>query len=866
MGVLARARAARGEPKDGWTPPGHPGAEGCSGPLQSSGGCCYVGPAAAHRGRRRPDATPLRTCHHTVSDTSSGTAAEPRAPGRDFIRQTIDRDLESGRWDRVVTRFPPEPNGFLHIGHAKAVCLSFGIAEEYGGRCHLRYDDTNPETEEDVYVRAIAADVRWLGFDWGGHRYFASDYFERMYACAELLVEKGSAYVDSSSEEEIREMRGTLTEPGRESPFRDRPVEENLDLLRRMKAGEFPDGAHVLRAKIDMASPNMVMRDPVLYRIRHATHHRTGDEWCIYPLYDYAHCLEDAFEGITHSLCTLEFVPNRAIYDWVLDEVGFEEPRTHQYEFNRLHLEYTVLSKRKLIRLVREGHVDGWDDPRMPTLTGLRRRGVPPGAVRAFCGSLGVTKSDSRVDVAKLEHAIREELNQEAPRVMGVLRPLPLTVTTWPEGEVDWIDAPSYPKDVGREGSRRIPFDGKLLVERDDFREDPPKGWYRLAPGREVRLRYGYFVTVDEVVRDPETGEVAELRCSHDPATRGGDAPDGRSPKGTIHWVSAAHALDAEVRLYDRLFSVPDPDDVPEGEDFTYHLNPGSRIVLEGAKVEPSLGQAPPDTRWQLERTGYFWRDPEEGRGERLVLNRIVSLRDAWARREAAEDARGGATDHPEPVGGSPTAHTEPPPEQRPGAGPETRVSDARERARSADPELARRRARYLDAMGLDADAAGILSGDRALSDFFEAAVEAHDAPGSVASWVVNDVLRELGERDPGDLPFGGAALGRLVRLVDEDRVTRALARQVLAEMAAEGGDPDAIVERRGLTKVSDPDALEPHVERALAERPDKVEEYRAGKTGLLGFFVGQVMRATGGTADPKLVAALMRERLEGDG
>ncbi len=821
-----------------------------------------------------------------------GASGAPDRAGRDFIHQIIDRDLETGRWDHVTTRFPPEPNGFLHIGHAKSICLNFGIALEYGGRCHLRYDDTNPETEEDVYVRSIAEDVRWLGFDWGRHRYFASDYFERMYEVAEILVKNGKAYVDSSTEEEIRELRGTLTEPGRPGPWRDRSPEESLDLLRRMRAGEFPDGAHVLRARIDMAAPNMIMRDPVLYRIRHVAHHRTGEDWCIYPLYDFAHCLEDAFERVTHSLCTLEFVPNREIYDWILDAAGFDEPRTHQYEFNRLALEYTVLSKRKLIRLVKEGHVSGWDDPRMPTLSGLRRRGVPPEAVRRFVDMVGVTKSESRVDVGKLEYAMRDVLNHSAPRLMGVLRPLRLTITTWPEGEVDWIEAPLYPRDVELEGSRKVPFSGQLLVERDDFREDPPRGWYRLAPGREVRLRYGYFVTVDEVVKDPATGDVTELRCSHDPATRGGDAPDGRSPRGTIHWVSEAHAVDAQVRLYDRLFSVPDPDEAPEGEDFTYNLNPDSLVVLEGAKVEPALLDVDAAARVQLERTGYFWRDPEEGRGERVVLNRIVGLRDTWGRREAGARGHGaeaGETKHPEPVGGSPTTgiagepgvrragekgeagagsgREEPAergPGERPGAGPETRVSDARERARQRDPELARRRTRYENELGLDADDADILTGERALSDFFEGALEAYAAPASVAAWLVNELLRELKDRELADLPFTAAELAELVRMVDDDEVTRVKAKEVFAEMVESGEAPADIVERRGLAKVGDRAAVEPHVERVLAAWPGKVEEYRGGRAGLLGFFVGQIMRETGGNADPKLVTSLLKEHLDG--
>jgi glutaminyl-tRNA synthetase len=563
-------------------------------------------------------------------------AKSTKAPGTDFIRQIVAADVASGRHGgRVVTRFPPEPNGYLHIGHAKAICLDFGIAQEFGGRCHLRFDDTNPETEEEEYVESMKRDIRWLGFDWGEHLYFASDYFERMFECAEILIGKGLAYVDSSSEEEIREARGSVTEPGRPTRYRDRSPEENLELFRRMRAGEFPDGAHVLRAKIDLGSPNMIMRDPVLYRIRHAHHFRQGDDWCIYPLYDYAHCLEDAIEDITHSLCTLEFENNREIYDWILDNVGFEEPRTHQYEFNRLNLQYTVVSKRKLRPLVEAGYLSGWDDPRMSTLAGLRRRGVPPEAIRRFVEMAGVAKTESWMDPGKLEYAIREVLNPVAPRVMGVLDPLKVVITNLPEAAVEALVAPYYPRDVPLEGSRGLPFGREIWIDRADFSEEPPKGFRRLVPGGEVRLRYAYVVRCDEVVKDPD-GVVVELRCSYDPETRSGGG-GGRKGIGTIHWVSVAHALDAEVRLVDRLFTIPDPEDLPEGEELTDNLNPESLVVVTGAKVEPSVAEDAPDTRYQFERMGYFWRDPVDGAGDRLVFNRIVSLRDTWSRKLDAE-------------------------------------------------------------------------------------------------------------------------------------------------------------------------------------------------------------------------------------
>ncbi|GAB4225336.1 MAG: glutamine--tRNA ligase/YqeY domain fusion protein [Acidobacteriota bacterium] len=550
---------------------------------------------------------------------------------KDFIRQIIEADLASGRHETVVTRFPPEPNGYLHIGHAKAICLNFGVAEEYGGRCHLRMDDTNPIREEEEYVRAIQDDVHWLGYDWGEHYYHASDYFEQLYDYAEMLIRKGLAYVDSQSQEEIRAQRGTPTEPGVESPWRGRSVEENLDLFRRMRAGEFPDGAHVLRARIDMAHPNILMRDPVLYRIRHATHHRTGDRWCIYPMYDFTHCLSDAIEHVTHSLCTLEFENNRALYDWVLDNLPVPA-RPRQIEFARLNLTYTVLSKRKLMRLVQEGHVSGWDDPRMPTLRGMRRRGFPPEAIRAFCDRVGVAKRNSVVDVGLLEHAVRDELNRTSPRAMAVLDPLKLVIENYPEELVEEFDCVNNPEDPSA-GTRKVPFSREIWIERDDFREDPPRKFFRLAPGREVRLRYAYLITCRDVVKDAD-GRVVELRCTYDPATRGGDAPDGRKVRGTLHWVSARHAVEGEVRLYDRLFTAPHPEEDRE-RDFVELLNPDSLQVVRGCKLEPMLGDVRPGERWQFERKGYFCVDPDSLAAGHPVFNRTVTLKDTWARIEA---------------------------------------------------------------------------------------------------------------------------------------------------------------------------------------------------------------------------------------
>jgi glutaminyl-tRNA synthetase len=560
---------------------------------------------------------------------------EDRRP-RNFIRSMVEEDLRTGKYDgRVATRFPPEPNGYLHIGHTKAIWISYGVAQENGGTFNLRFDDTNPTNEEQRYVDAMVDDIRWLGVDWEDRMFFASDYFEQLYEWGEQLIREGKAYVDSSSEAEIREYRGTVTEAGRNSPYRERPVEESLDLFRRMRAGEFEDGAHVLRAKIDMAHPNMTMRDPLLYRIRHLHHFRQGDDWCIYPMYDYAHCLEDAIEDITHSLCSLEFKVNREIYDWVLDAVGIERPRTEQTEFARLNIDYTIMSKRKLIQLVEGGYVAGWDDPRMPTVAGLRRRGVTPEAIRSFNDMIGVADVDSRIEYSRLEFAIRDDLNWRSPRRLAVLDPLKVVIADYPEGETEWIDAPEFPRDVGKEGSRRMPFTREIWIERSDFMEEPFRKFYRLAPDREVRLRHAYVIRCDEVVKDPATGEILELRCSHDPETMGANPADGRKVKGTIHWVSVEHALPAEVRLYDRLFAVPNPEaDLGEGQDFTANLNPDSLTVVENAWVEPALGEDAPDTRYQFERHGYFVSDPEDSGPGGLVFNRTVTLRDSWAKTE----------------------------------------------------------------------------------------------------------------------------------------------------------------------------------------------------------------------------------------
>ncbi|MFH1109923.1 MAG: glutamine--tRNA ligase/YqeY domain fusion protein [Planctomycetota bacterium] len=574
---------------------------------------------------------------------ASGAGSTEASRSLDFIRAIVTEDLKTNKWGgRVHTRFPPEPNGYLHIGHAKSICLNFGIAKEFGGKCNLRFDDTNPTAEEEEYVQSIQRDVRWLGWDWADRLLFASNYFQQMYDWAVELVRKGKAYVCDLSAEETSQYRGTLSKPGKDSPYRNRSVAENLDLFERMRKGEFPDGSKTLRAKIDMAHANMNMRDPVMYRILHAVHHNTGDKWCIYPMYDWAHGLEDSIEGITHSICTLEFEDHRPLYDWFIDSInegrGSGSPRgerihhPQQIEFARLELTYTVMSKRKLLELVKGGSVHGWDDPRMLTISGLRRRGVPPEAIREFCERIGVAKFNSTIDVQLLEHCIRDYLNKRAPRVMAVLRPLKVVIGNYPDDQVEMMDAVNNPEDPSM-GTRRVPFSKVLYIERDDFREDPPKQFFRLAPGREVRLRYGYFITCKSVVKDPKTGEVTELHCTYDPATRGGDSPDGRKVKATLHWVSAAHAIQAEARLYDHLFTKENPSDTLEGADWKANLNPNSLETVYPVYVEPSVVSATSGARFQFERVGYFCVDPDSTPG-RLVFNRTVTLKDTWAKIE----------------------------------------------------------------------------------------------------------------------------------------------------------------------------------------------------------------------------------------
>jgi glutaminyl-tRNA synthetase len=769
---------------------------------------------------------------------------EQSAPS-DFIREMIQKDVAAGAYGgQVVTRFPPEPNGYLHIGHAKAICLDFGVAKEFGGRCHLRMDDTNPTTENMEYVEAIQRDVRWLGWDWGEHMYYASDYFERFYELGEKLIQLGRAYVCDLSEDEFSaKYRGTITEAGKPSPFRARPIQESLDLFRRMRQGEFKAGERVLRAKIDMASPNMKMRDPPLVRIKHAHHYRTGDTWCIYPLYDYAHCLEDSFEGVTHSLCTMEFESARELYDWVIQAT--EVPHVpHQTEFARLNLTYTVMSKRKLLDLVEKKHVSGWDDPRLPTLAGLRRRGYTPESIRDFCTKIGIAKNLSTVDVALLESCVRDDLDRRSPRVMAVLRPLKLVIESLPEDAIESLDAPYWPEGTepsteAPATSRVLPFSRTLFIERDDFQEQPPSGYKRLAPGRTVRLRHGYVVTCTGVVKDTK-GEIVEVRCTHDPDSRGG-ASSGKRVDGTIHWVSASQAKDVEVRLYDRLFSVEAPG---QGEaDFVTELNPHSLEVLR-AKAEPSLGEAQAGQRFQFERVGFFYADPDSKRGA-PVFNRVVPLKDSWAKAAVAKDSSKQAA-----------------------AKKDRQEKGKQPAAAKAEPiELSPEAARLRDAHGLPAELARVIAQEPLLGALFAQALAAPGGPQSakpVALLLVNDVLGEARSRKLESVPFQGAALVELQKLVSDGTISSAQVKEVLLEMLTSSKAPRDIVAERGLAQISGADALAPLVDQVLAENADAAQRYRSGNVNVLGALVGMVMKKSAGRANAKLVSELLKQKLTG--
>ena len=769
---------------------------------------------------------------------------------RHFLTDVIDADLHQGRHGgKVLTRFPPEPNGFLHIGHAKAICLNFGLARDYGGRCHLRFDDTNPLKEEQRYVDAICADVQWLGFAWDGPVRFGSDLFAEMVEVATHLVRRGLAYVDDQSVEEIRERRGAFDRPGVDSPFRDRSVEENLRLFREMQRGVHPDGAKVLRARVDMAHPNMIMRDPLLYRIRHAHHHRTGDRYCIYPMYDFAHCLEDAFEGVTHSICTLEFESNRELYDWVLDAVAdiyHWNPRPRQYEFARLQVGYTVMSKRKFLRLVEEGHVEGWDDPRMPTLAGMRRRGYTPESIRDFAELVGISKHNSFVDVGKLEHCVRKDLEGRCPRALAVLDPLPLTVTGLPADAPSALTLPWWPGEPERAGSRAVPFSAALLVEREDYEQPAPAGWKRMSLGARVRLFGACVIQVDGEVRDAD-GQLVGLRASALPETLGGAGPaDGGAVAGVVHWLDATHAVKAEVRLYDRMVRVEQPE--AGGADFLEALNPDSLRIATDARVEPALAQAPAGHRVQFLRLGYFCVDPATGADGTVRWNRIITLRDAWARAHGddADDGRPERADH----------RATP---QRTAAEAKALRDLHRATAHASDPALAARYAALVGA-GVEEQDADLIAADGGLHAALQAGLAVHADAVALCRWLRNEVRGHLGERalGPAEAVSLGQRIGRLVALVEAGALTTTAAKRVAAEIVATGREPAAIIDELGLQRQGE-DATASAVAAVVAAHPAEVARYRAGDVKLLAFFIGKAMAQLRGTGD----AATVRSQLQ---
>lgn len=749
---------------------------------------------------------------------------------KDFLRTIVEEDLHAGKYSEVVTRFPPEPNGFPHIGHAKSIAINFGIARDYKGHCNLRMDDTNPTTEDTRYVEALKDAVEWLGFQWEGNVRYTSDYFPELYEYAKQLIKMGKAYVDSLSEEEIREYRGTVMEAGRRSVYAERSVEENLDLLERMKEGEFKDGEHVLRAKIDMSAANMKMRDPLLYRIRHAHHYRTGDAWNIYPMYDYGHCISDYLEGVTHSICTLEFENNRDIYDWVLDTLGLTSPRPYQHEFARLGINYTVMSKRKLLELVNENYVNGWDDPRMPTIAGLRRRGYTPESILNFCHQIGIAKANSMVDVAQLEFCIRDDLNTKVPRVMCVLDPLKVTIENY-EGSEE-LDASYYPEDVPKEGSRKLPFSREIYIEREDFSENPPAGFYRLTPEQPVRLKHAYIITCKEVIKDA-SGNITEIIATYHPDSKSGSDTSGIKVKSAIQWVEANTAKTVEVRLYDRLYTCEAPEGVED-------LNPDSLKIIKNALVEPALITEKADVRFQFERHGYFYADPIDYTDEAPVFNKIVGLKDSWNKKNKAdEDAAK--------------------PERKV---PEKKVQIDGEVAPMSEVEQARY-AKYTNEFTLNSEVSNILARDEKLAVFFEAALSVHNSPISIANIVANEVARELKEKDASELKFTAAQVAELVKMIDEEIISNKIAKQVFEEMVQSGDNPAQIVEAQELVQISDPSVILPIIDDVMAKNPDNVEKYKAGNTKLFGFFVGQVLKATGGKANPQVVNDLVIEKLK---
>jgi len=742
---------------------------------------------------------------------------------KDFLRTIVQDDLKSGKYKKVITRFPPEPNGFPHIGHAKSIAINFGIARDYNGHCNLRMDDTNPTTEDTAYVEALKNAVEWLGFEWKDDVRYTSDYFHQLYAWARELIKMEKAYVDSLDEETMREYRGTVKESGKRSKYAERSVEENLDLLEKMKNGEFKDGEHVLRAKIDMSAANMKMRDPLLYRIRHAHHYRAGNEWAIYPMYDFGHCLSDYIEGVTHSICTLEFENNREIYDWMIDTLGLEPPRPYQYEFARLNINYTVMSKRKLLELVNEKYVYGWDDPRLPTIAGLRRRGYTPESILNFCESVGVAKANSTVDVAQLEFAIRDDLNTKVPRVMCVLDPLKVTIENY-QGDEE-LDGSYYPEDVPKEGSRKIPFSKEIYIERDDFEENPPKGYFRLTPDQAVRLRYGYIITCKEVIKD-ENGNITEIIAEYNPNSKSGSDTSGIKVKSAIQWVEAKTAKAVEVRLYDRLYKC----EAPEGlED----LNPDSLKIINNALIEPAVITDKPDERFQFERQGYFYADPVDYTDENPVFNKIVGLKDSWGKKK-----------------------------KTPQSTPKEKKVQIDGEAEPMTEEQQKLFEKYTKELKLNNMVADILARDEKLSSFYSDALAVNNSPVSIANLVANDVAKELKEKEISDLKFNAAQIAELVKMLDDETISSKIAKQVFEEMVKTGENPNKIVEDKGLVQISDPTVIEPIIDEIIAKNPENVEKFKAGNNKLLGFFVGQTLKATGGKANPQVVNQLVAKKL----
>jgi glutaminyl-tRNA synthetase len=747
---------------------------------------------------------------------------------KDFLRTIVEKDLKAGKYKNIITRFPPEPNGFPHIGHAKSIAINFGIAHDYNGYCNLRMDDTNPTTEDTKYVEALKDAVKWLGFEWEGDVRYTSDYFDKLYEYAIELVKMGKAYVDSLDEETMREYRGTITEPGRRSKYAQRSVEENLDLLERMKNGEFKDGEHVLRAKIDMSAANMKMRDPLLYRIRHAHHYRAGDKWAIYPMYDFGHCLSDYIEGVTHSICTLEFENNRDIYDWVLETLKLEPPRPYQYEFARLGINYTVMSKRKLLELVNEKRVRGWDDPRLPTIAGLRRRGYTPESILNFCDQIGIAKANSTVDISQLEFCIRDDLNTKVPRVMCVLDPLKVTIENYKGNEE--LDAPYYPDDVPKEGSRKISFSKEIYIERDDFDENPPQGYFRLTPHQSVRLKHAYIITCKEVKKD-KSGNIIEIIAEYNPDSKSGQDTSGIKVKSAIQWVDAISAKKVEVRLYDRLYSCENPQNIED-------LNPDSLKVIKNALIEPAVVMDKPDVRFQFEREGYFYADPIDYTDANPVFNKIVSLKDSWSKKEKPKRTISERRIQPKKV----------------------QIDGKIEPMSESEQALFNKYTTELKLNGMVAD---ILARDEKLSSFYAEILSANNSPVTIANIVANEIARELKEKEVHELQFNASDVAKLVQMLDDGTISNKIAKEVFEEMVKSGENPTQIVEAKGLVQISDVSVIEPIIDEIVAKYPDNVAKFKAGNSNLLGFFVGQVLKATGGKANPKVVNELVTQKLK---